>query len=442
MNSVLDHYPQDVQEQLIAHKQQLINNAVELTEKQIAQEQELMQLNQQWTKHYKDMEAEAAGKQKTVVQFLNGEVPEIKKDGRVYPAISALLNLRGIYLSSNHARGIEATNLQGMTEADLAISAYAVGYGVQRAYQGFRDLYDAGTGISDYPVDSTQRPSTRDPRLHRRDIINRLPLAMTAARVIPEDKSTFKITEFVPDASSPNGVYEVPDQTPTPATTARVLQYEGGMRTLKGGLDFSALNIQEGDYTLEAATAWAAEWVVNAEEVIVLDCTTKIKNGIPAVGSTPAQAPAAPTTTLTWSNLSNADLRKVANVFLFTKENYNITTIAFSDETTYNKWADIDRSKQTQDANRSDMGVATGRDNFPMAADRDIFAHPGGGIAVDNALGWDAGKTINVHTLPGMLEANRALIVKQDPDMFCFRWAIKFGTQFELKAGTPRRLFN
>ena len=440
--NTLGLYPPDVQSQLIKHKQDLISAAVDLTDHQIAQEQELLQLNEQWTNHYKDIEKQAAGKEKPVTKFLNDEVPEIKKGHRVIPAISALLTLRGIYLKSNHALGIEATNLQGLTDADLALSGYAIGYGVQRAYQGFNDLYDAGTGISDYGVDSTQRPSTRDPRLHRRDIISRLPLAMTAARVIPEEKSTFKITEFVPDKESPNGVYEVPDQTPTPATTARVIEFRGGMRTLKGGIDFSALNIREGDYTMEAATAWAAEWVVNAEDVIVLDCTTKIKDGIPAVGSTPAQAPAAPQVTLTWSNLTNTDLRKVANVFLFSNENYNITTMAFSNEATYDKWADVDRSKQTQDANRSDMGVATGRDNFPMAADRDIFAHPDGGIAADNALGWDARKTINVHTLPGMMEANRSLIIKQDPDMYCFRWALKFGTQFELKAGTPRRLFN
>ena len=439
--NAFENYPPDVQEQLIAHKQALISGAVELTDKQIAQEQELLQLNERWTKQYKDIEVQAAAEDKSVPQFLNGEVPEIKKGHRIIPAISALLTLRGIYLTSNQALNIEASNLQGLTEADLALSAYAIGYGVQRAYQGYNDLYDAGTGISDYAVDSTQRPSARDPRLHRRDIISRLPLAMTAGRVIPEEKSNFKITEFVPDASSPNGVYEVPDQTPTPATTARVIEFQGGMRTLKGGIDFSALNIREGDYTMEAATAWAAEWVVNAEDVIVLDCTTKIKDGIPAVGSAPAQAAAAPQVTLTWSNLTNTDLRKVANVFLFSNENYNITTMAFSDETTYDKWADVDRSKQTQDANRSDMGVATGRDNFPMAADRNIYAHPNGGIAADNGLGWDAGKTINVHTLPGMMEANRALIIKQDPDMYCFRWALKFGSQFELKAGTPRRLF-
>ena len=199
------------------------------------------------------------------------------------------------------------------------------------------------------------------------------------------------------------------------------------MRTLKGGLDFSVENVQEGEYTLEALTAWAAEWSVNVEIIMVKDCTDKIANG-------------APTKDIDWASLSEDDILKIANTFLFTNEDYAITTLAMSDEATYNKYAKVARATQYRESMRSDLGYATGRDNFRMAMDRNVFAHPGGGIAVDNALGWDAGKTINVHTRP--VNATRSMIITFDPEFYCFRWGVKFGTAFELQEGTPRRLFN
>ena len=414
-------------QELVAYKQNLIASSMELTETQLAQEKELFDLGERWDKNHKDIEHEAAQKKVTVLELLDSEVPSLEKNGVKIPVDAALLSLKGINIRSNRRDGIEATNMAKLKEPDMQLVGYSVQRGIQGSFLGFHDLYDAGTSISDYAVDSTQRPSARDPRLRRRMYIARLPLAMTAARVIPEMKSTFKLTQFVPDKSGQKGVYEIAENQPTPRTAAQVKEWQGGMRTLKGGLDFSVENVQEGEYTLEALTAWAAEWSVNVEIIMVKDCTDKIANG-------------APTKDIDWASLSEDDILKIANTFLFTNEDYAITTLAMSDEATYNKYAKVARATQYRESMRSDLGYATGRDNFRMAMDRNVFAHPGGGIAVDNALGWDAGKTINVHTRP--VNATRSMIITFDPEFYCFRWGVKFGTAFELQEGTPRRLFN
>ena len=413
--------------ELVAYKQGLIADSMELTEVQLAQEKELFDLSKRWDANHKDIEYEAGQKKQTVLELLDSEVPSLEKNGVKIPVDAALLSLKGINIRSDRRNGIDATNMAQLKEPDMRLVGYSVQRGIQSSFLGFHDLYDAGTSISDYPVDSTQRPSARDPRLRRRMYIARLPLAMTAARVIPEMKSTFKLTQFDPDDSGQKGVYEIAENQPTPRTAANVIEWTGGMRTLKGGLDFSADNVQEGEYTLEALTAWAAEWSVNVEIIMVKDCTDKIRTG-------------APTKDIDWASLSEDDILKIANTFLFTNEDYAITTLAMSDEATYNKYAKVARATQYREAMTSDLGTATGRDNFRSAMDRNVFAHPGGGIAVDNALGWDAGKTINVHTRP--INATRSMMITFDPEMYCFRWGVKFGTAFELREGTPRRLFN
>ena len=414
-------------QELVGYKQNLIASSMELTEAQLAQEKELFDLSERWDKNYKDIEHEAGQKKITVLELLDSEVPSLEKNGVKIPVDAALLSLKGINIRSNRRNGIEATNMAKLKEPEMQLVGYSVQRGIQVSFLGFHDLYDAGTSISDYGVDSTQRPSARDPRLRRRMYIARLPLAMTAARVIPEPKSTFKLTQFVPDKTGPKGVYEIAENQPTPRTAAQVKEWEGGMRTLKGGLDFSVENVQEGEYTLEALTAWAAEWSVNVEIIMVKDCTDKIIDG-------------APTKDIDWASLSEDDILKIANTYLFTNEDYAITTLAMSDEATYNKYAKVSRATQYRESMQSDLGNATGRDNFPTAMNRNVFAHPGGGIAADNALGWDAGKTINVHTRP--VNATRSMIITFDPEFYCFRWGVKFGSAFELQEGTPRRLFN
>ena len=373
------------------------------------------------------MQREAAGKQQSAIQFLNDEIPTLEKHGRIIPAHAAMLSLKNIYLKDEKKLGIKATNMVNLTESDMALVGYGIQAGVMASFNGFKDLYDPGTAISSYPVDSTQRPSERDPRLRMRKYIARLPLSMTAAQVIPEMKSTFKTTEYVHTEKSNNGVHHASELQTIPISTASVKEWKEGMIPCRGALGFSEKNINEGEYTLQALNTYAAEWAISVERVMVKACTDKIKDG-------------APEKTLNFSSLSNADRLKIALAYTFGSEDYMITTLAIGDEATYTKYANVPRDADTEEPSRSDTGRATGRDNFKAAADRDVFAHPDGELAVDTILGWNAAETINVHLL-GMNQTS-SMERKQNPDMFCFYWGVEFGTAFERESGDPRFLFN
>lgn len=407
-------------------EQEIADNAV-LSDMQLAQEHEIFQLKDQWDRNWKDIQQEAAEKKKSTIQFLNDQIPTLEKNGRIIPAHAAMLSLKNIYLKDDKLNGIEATNMVKLTEADMALVGYGIQAGVMASFNGFKDLYEPGTTISSYPVDSTQRPSERDPRLRMRKYIARLPLAMTAARVVPETKSTFKITEYVHTEKSNNGVHHSDEMQTIAVATATVKEWKEGMLPCRGALGFSMKNINEGEYTLQALNTYAAEWSISVERVMVKACTDKIKDG-------------ATEKTLNFSSLSQDDRLKIALAYTFSNVDYMITTLAIGDEATYTKYAKAPRGDDTQESSPSDLGTATGRDNFRSAADRDVFAHPDGQLAVDTILGWDASETINVHML-GMNQTS-SMERKQNPDMYCFYWGVEFGTAFERESGDPRILFN
>ena len=369
------------------------------------------------------------------METLNKEIPAIEKDGKQIPAHAALMAARKIFMCDNSELGRRATNMQGLTEADMKLAGYAVQHSVMHNFKGFNDLYDPGTGIGSYDVDSTQRPSERDMRLRGREFVARLMLSMTAARVIPETKSTFKMTEYdhaksTDDSTDGNGVvWHNDENTPTPESTASVKEWNRGMTPCKGALKFSKKNVSEGMFTMQALTKYVAEWAVYAEIIMVKTCTDDIRT-----------RGTIPTETLDFANLDNGDLLKIANYYTFQNLDYMIRTLAFSVQATYEKYANINRSGQYQEPATSDTGMATGRDNFRMVADRDVFAHPNGGIATDTGLGWDAAKTINVHMLG--TDQQSAMAMQNNPMMYCYYWGIEFGTAFEREDGSPRVLFN
>lgn len=418
--------PKEYKELVRTREQEIADNAI-LSDSQLAQEHEIFQLKDRWDREWKDMQREAASKKQSTIQFLNGEIPPLEKNGRIIPAHAAMLSLKNIYLKDDKSNGIEATNMVKLTDADMALVGYGIQAGVIASFNGFKDLYEPGTAISSYPVDSTQRPSSRDPRMRVRKYIARLPLSMTAARVIPEMKSTFKITEYVHGNKSNNGVHHADEMQAIAVATATVKEWKDGMLPCRGALGFSEKNINEGEYTLQALNTYAAEWSISVERVMVKACTDKIKDG-------------APQKTLNFSSLSDDDRLKIALAYTFSNVDYMITTLAIGDEATYTKYAKVPRDGDTEEPTRSDSGRATGRDNFRAAADRDVFAHPDGELATDTMLGWDAGETINVHLL-GMSQTS-SMERKQNPDMYCFYWGVEFGTAFERESGDPRILFN
>lgn len=419
--------PSEEHSQRVQRREQEIASQFELTDEEVAQEQEIFQLKDRWDREWKGMEQQAASDGKSTIQFLNDEIPTIEKDGKIYPAHSAMLALKRVYLKSDKTRGIQPTNMVDLSESDMALVGYGIQGAVMANFNGFKDLYDPGTAISHYPVDSTQRPSERDPRMRIRKYIARLPLEMTAAMVIPEDKSTFKITEYIHPEKSNNGVHHTDELQPIPVSTAGVKEWKEGMLPCRGALGFSQKNINEGAYTLQALNAYAAEWSVSVERIMVKACTNRIKDG-------------APEKALNFSALSDDDRLKIALTYTFGEKDYMITTLAIGDEATYSKYAKVPRNQDTQESSVSDLGTAVGRDNFRSAADRDVFAHPDGDLAVDTMLGWNAAETINVHML-GMNQTS-SMERKQNPDMYCFYWGVEFGTAFERENGDPRMLFN
>ena len=421
-----EEYQREYAELVKARSQEIADNAV-LSDVQLAQEHEIFQLKDRWDKEWQDIQRQAATDKKSTIQYLNEEIPTLEKNGRIIPAHAAMLALKNVYLKDDKMKGVESTNMLNLTEADLALVGYGIQAGVMSSFNGFKDLYEPGTAISSYPVDSTQRPSERDPRLRMRKYIARLPLSMTAARVVPENKSTFKITEYVHGEKSNNGVHHADEMQTIAIATATVKEWTEGMLPCRGGLGFSMKNINEGEYTLQALNTYAAEWAISVERVMVKACTDKIKNG-------------APEKTLNFSSLSDDDRLKIALAYTFSNVDYMITTLAIGDESTYTKYAKVPRDADTEEPSRSDTGRATGRDNFRAAADRDVFAHPDGELAENTILGWDASETINVHML-GMNQT-ASMERKQNPDMYCFYWGVEFGTAFERESGDPRILFN
>ena len=413
--------------ELVRHREQEIADNATLSDMQLAQEHEIYQLKDRWDKNWKDIQEEATSKNQSTIQFLNDQIPTLEKNGRIIPAHAAMLSLKNIYLKNDKRNGIEATNMNKITEADMALVGYGIQGGIMASFNGFKDLYEPGTAISSYPVDSTQRPSERDPRMRKRKYIARLPLAMTAARVVPETKSTFKTTEYVHGEKSNNGVHHADELQSIAVATATVKEWKEGMLPCRGALGFSVKSINEGEYTLQALNAYAAEWAISVERNMVKACTDKIKDG-------------APEKTLNFSSLSDDDRLKIALSYTFKNVDYMITTLAIGDEATYTKYAKIPRDGDTEEPTQSDSGRATGRDNFRAAADRDVFAHPDGGLAVDTILGWDASETINVHML-GMNQTSSMERI-HNPDMYCFYWGVEYGTAFERESGDPRILFN
>ena len=412
--------------QLMARKASLADQAT-LTDVELAQEEEVRVLTERWDANYPDIQHQATQEKCRTVDILNNEIKGLEKDGVPIPADAAILAHKKIYFKNDRKKDIRATNMVALSPSDLHLVSLSLNRSIHAQFIGFKDLYDQGSAIADYAVDSTQRPSQRDPRLRARKYIARLPLSMTAARVIPEDKDTFKMTEVDHDKSSNNGVFNIDENQPIPLSTAKVFEWKEGMTPYRGGLQFSRKNIDQGEYTLQALNNYAAEWTISVERLLVTACTDKIKGS----GITPK--------TLTWSSLSIDDLLKIALTYTFTDKDYMITTVAISEETTYIKYAKIDRSKTVQDASESDMGAAAGRDNFQSAANRDVFAHPDGNIGTDKALGWDASETINVHML-GM-NPTSAMEETKNPAMVCFFWGLEAGTAFERQNGDPRVLF-
>jgi hypothetical protein len=271
--------------------------------------------------------------------------------------------------------------------------------------------------------------------LRGREFMARLPLSMTAARVIPETKSTFKMTEYdhgVSTGGSVDGngvVWHNDENTPTPESTGVVKEWDRGMTPCKGALKFSKKNVSEGKFTMQALTKYVAEWAAYTEIIMVKTCTDDIRTR----GTIPAL-------NLDFANLTNSDLLKIANYYIFQNLDYMLRTVAFSDQTTYENYAEIDRGRQYQEPAMSDTGSATGRDNFRMVADRDIFAHPNGDIPANEGLAWDASKTINVHMLG--TDQQSAMAMQYNPRMYCYYWGIEFGTAFEREDGSPRVLLN
>ena len=420
----------------VAERTQAIGDEATVHDLDIQQEQEILQLSDRWDKDHKDIEAEAEQKEESVVERLNGEIPVIEKDGKEIPAHAALMAVRRIFMCDNRELGRKASNMQGLTEADMKLAGYAIQHSVMNNFKGFNDLYDPGTGIGSYDVDSTQRPSERDARMRGREFVARLPLSMTAARVIPETKSTFKMTEYDHAAStnsSVNGngvVWHNDENTPTPESTAVVKEWNRGMTPCKGALKFSKKNVSEGMYTMQALTKYVAEWAVFTEIIMTKTCTDDIRT-----------RGTIPTENLDFNNLDSNDLLKIANYYTFSDLDYMIRTLAFSDQGTYENYANIGRTNQyNRSSDGSDLLTATGRDNFRMVADRDVFAHPNGDIAANTALGWDAMKTINVHMLG--TDQQSAMAMTYNPMMYCYYWGVEFGTAFERDDGSPRVLFN
>lgn len=415
----------------VGEHMQSIGNEATPHELDIVQEQEIMKLSEEWNKDYKGIEEQAKTEDKAVVEKLDEELPTIEKNGKKIPAYAALMAARNIFMCDNRELNRKATNMGQMTEADMALAGYAIQHSVIKNFKGFHDLFDPGTGIGSYDVDSTQRPSERDARLRGREFMARLPLSMTAARVIPETKSTFKMTEYEhPTSADGTGiVWHNDENTPTPISTATVKEWQRGMTPLKGGLKFSKKNVSEGMFTMQALTKYVAEWAVYAEIDMVKTCTDDIRT-----------RGTIPTETLNFTNLSNADILKIANYYTFQNLDYAIRTLAISVQATYEAYANVDRSSQYQEPATSDVGSATGRDNFRMVADRNVFAHPNGEIAANNILGWDAMKTINVHMLG--TDQQSAMVMENNPMMYCYLWGVEFGTAFEREDGSPRVLFN
>ena len=419
----------------VAERTRALGSDATVHDLDIVQEQEILKLSDRWSDNWQDLQVEAAEKKQSVVETLNNEIPPIEKDGKEIPAHAALMAVRKIFMCDNRELGRRATNMQGMKPADMALAGYAIQHAVQNSFKGFHDLYDPGTGIGSYGVDSTQRPSERDMRLRGREFMARLPLSMTAARVIPETKSTFKMTEYdhgVSTGGSVDGngvVWHNDENTPTPESTGVVKEWDRGMTPCKGALRFSKKNVSEGIFTMQALTKYVAEWAVYTEIIMVKTCTDDIRT-----------RGTIPTLNLDFANLTNSDLLKIANYYIFQNLDYMLRTIAFSDQTTYENYAEIDRSRQYQESSMSDTGTATGRDNFRMVADRDVFAHPNGDIAANNGLAWDASKTINVHMLG--TDQQSAMSIRYNPDMYCYYWGIEFGTAFERENGSPRVLLN
>ena len=395
----------------------------------IVQEHEIMKLSEDWNSNHQDMEAEAQEKEQPVVELLNEKIPTIEKNGKEIPAHAALMAARKIFMCDNRELGRKATNMQRMTIADMKLAGYAIQHSVMGHFKGFHDLYDPGTGIGSYDVDSTQRPSERDMRLRGREFMARLPLSMTAARVIPETKSTFKLTEYDhPSSTDGTGiVWHNDENTPTPVSTAVVKEWNRGMTPCNGALQFSRKNVNEGEFTMQALTKYVAEWAVYTEIIMVRTCTDDIRTR----GTVPSL-------NIDFNNLDTGEILKIANYYIFQNLDYALRTLAISDQTTYENYAAVNRSDQYQEPAMSDTGTAAGRDNFRMVADRDVFAHPGGGIAANNILAWDAAKTINIH----MLGTNQqsAMVMEHNPPMYCYYWGFEFGTAFEREDGSPRVL--
>ena len=421
--------------QRVADLSQAIGDDATPHDLEVLQEREILELSDRWKKNHRDIEAEAEKNEESVVETLNKEIPDIDKDGKRIPAHAALMAVRRIFMCDNRELDRKASNMQGLTEADMKLAGYAIQHSVMHNFKGFQDLYDPGTGIGSYDVDSTQRPSERDARMRGRDFVARLPLSMTAARVIPETKSTFKMTEYDHAQSTDNSVdgngvvWHNDENTPTPESSAVVKEWNRGMTPCKGALKFSKKNVSEGMFTMQALTKYVAEWAVFAEIIMTKTCTDDIRT-----------RGTIPTENLDFNSLSNEDLLKIANYYTFRNLDYMIRTLAFSEQATYEKYAQIDRGVQYQEPAMSDTGSATGRDNFRMVADRDVYAHPNGEIALDTALGWDASKTINVHMLG--TDQQSAMAMQNNPMMYCYYWGIEFGTAFEREDGSPRVLFN
>ena len=409
-----------------------LGSASTVNDLDIVQEQEIFKLSKRWDNDWQDIQAESEEKDQSVVETLNNEIPTIEKDGKEIPAHAALMAVRKIFMCDNRGLDRKATNMQGLKPADMALAGYAIQHAVLGNFKGFHDLYDPGTGIGSYGVDSTQRPSERDARLRGREFMARLPLSMTAARVIPETKSTFKMTEYDhPESTDGSGVvWHNDENTPTPESTAVVKEWNRGMTPCKGALKFSKKNVSEGMFTMQALTKYVAEWAVYTEILMVKTCTDDIRT-----------RGTIPTLNLDFNNLDNTDLLKIANYYIFQNLDYMLRTVAFSDQQTYENYANINRLRQyNQDSSVSDTGMATGRDNFRMVADRDIFAHPNGEIAANNGLAWDAAKTINIHMLG--TDQQSAMAMQYNPMMYCYYWGIEFGTAFEREDGSPRVLLN
>ena len=212
----------DEHEKRVAERTQMIGDDATAHDLEIVQEHEIMKLSERWDKEHPDIEAEAEEKELPVVELLDSEIPDIEKDGKKIPTHAALMAVRRIFMCDNRELGRKATNMQGLTVADMKLAGYTIQHSVMHNFKGFHDLYDPGTGIGSYDVDSTQRPSERDARLRGREFVARLPLSMTAARVIPETKSTFKMTEYDhPTTDDGTGVvWHNDENTPTPESTA------------------------------------------------------------------------------------------------------------------------------------------------------------------------------------------------------------------------------